>query len=122
MNYTIALSEEAQAKLSQLPADVVALLPDHFARLAAHPVTLSIPGAPPASLPDRQIYAFPADFSDDRETALDRSGLASARGLGPIVLDRVSRLLSSANPATIRCLKIVIAGVSARPSHTPLPL
>jgi|SRR5262249_973085 len=66
MNYTIALSEEAQAKLFQLPADLAALLPDHFTRLAAHPVTLSIPGAPPASLPDRQVYAFPADFPDGR--------------------------------------------------------
>jgi hypothetical protein len=66
MNYAIALSDEARAKLFQLPADIVGLLPDQFARLAAQPVTLSMPGAPPASLPDRQIYAFPADFSDGR--------------------------------------------------------
>jgi hypothetical protein len=66
MNYTIALSIEAQAKLLQLPADIVGILPDHFARLAAHPATLSMPGAPPASLPNRQIYAFPADFPDGR--------------------------------------------------------
>jgi hypothetical protein len=35
--------------------------------LAEKPVTLSIPGAPPASLPDRQIYSYQVRLADGRE-------------------------------------------------------
>ena len=66
MNYTIVLTPEGQARVLQLPPEIRSLLPDHFAALAEHPVTLSFPGAPPASLPDRQIYAFPVDLPDGR--------------------------------------------------------
>jgi hypothetical protein len=53
MDYTIVLSDHATAQLGQLPPELLALIPDHFAKLAAHPATLSFPGAPPASLPNR---------------------------------------------------------------------
>jgi hypothetical protein len=66
VNYTIILTPEGQARVRQLPPDVQAILPEHFAALAERPVSLSFPGAPPASLPDRQIYAFPANFPDGR--------------------------------------------------------
>lgn len=64
MTYTIVFSDEARTRLLQLPASIIGILPDHFARLAARPVTLSMPGDPQASLPNRQIYAFPANFPD----------------------------------------------------------
>ncbi len=32
-----------------------------------HPVSVSIPGAPPASLPDRMIYPFPVNLPDASE-------------------------------------------------------
>jgi hypothetical protein len=67
MDYTIVLSDPASEKLEQLPPELLSIMPDHFAKLAAHSATLSIPGAPPASLPNRQIYAFPIDLSDGRQ-------------------------------------------------------
>jgi hypothetical protein len=36
-------------------------------RLAEAPVTLSIPGAPPASLPNRQIFPFRVTLPDGRQ-------------------------------------------------------
>jgi hypothetical protein len=67
MDYSINITPEGQSRIRQLPAEIQMLLPEHFARLAQRPVSLSFPGAPPASLPDRQIYAFPVSSSDGRE-------------------------------------------------------
>lgn len=67
MDYHLDVTEKVTAQIAALPPEVAAVIPDHFARLAAAPVTLSIPGAPSASLPDRQIYAFPVHLPDGRE-------------------------------------------------------
>jgi hypothetical protein len=67
MDYRLDVTDKATAQIVALPPEVAAVIPDHFARLAAAPVSLSIPGAPPASLPDRQIYPFPVNLPDGRE-------------------------------------------------------
>lgn len=66
MNYTVAFLPQGRAKILQLPAEIQALLPGHFDRLGASPTSVSIPGAPPASLPDRMIYPFPVTLPDGR--------------------------------------------------------
>jgi hypothetical protein len=66
MEYRIIVTPEGLAKMGRLPPEILALIPDHFARLAASPTSVSIPGAPPASLPDRMIYPFPVSFPDGR--------------------------------------------------------
>jgi hypothetical protein len=67
MDYLLDMTDKATAQVAALPPEVAAVMPEHFARLAAAPVSLSIPGAPPASLPDRQIYPFPMNLPDGRE-------------------------------------------------------
>jgi hypothetical protein len=66
MPYELIFQPPALDRLLQLPPEVRPFLPGHFERLRQHPVTYSIPGAPPASLPDRQIYPFPVDLEDGR--------------------------------------------------------
>jgi hypothetical protein len=60
--------------LGRAPADVQNLSPElrpefwrQMDRLAEAPVTLSIPGAPPASLPNRQIFPFRVTLPDGRQ-------------------------------------------------------
>jgi hypothetical protein len=67
MDYRLDVTDKAKAQIAALPPELAATVPDHFAKLAAAPVTLSIPGAPPASLPDRQIYPYRLTLGDGRE-------------------------------------------------------
>lgn len=57
--YTIRFLPPAPQQVRHLPPEVRAVLPIHLTRLAQHPVALSMPGAPPASLPNRLIFTFP---------------------------------------------------------------
>jgi hypothetical protein len=67
MDYVLNVTDRAKAQLAALPPEIAAIMPEHFQPLAASPVSLSIPGAPPASLPDRMIYPFPVNLPDARE-------------------------------------------------------
>jgi hypothetical protein len=60
--------------LGRAPDDIQNLAPEllpafwaQMDRLAESPVTLSIPGAPPASLPNRQVFPFRVTLPDGRE-------------------------------------------------------
>jgi hypothetical protein len=66
MKYRIVLTPEGRARVRQLPPEIRQLLPDQFDRLATSPTTVSIPGAPPASLPNRMIFPFPVSLPDGR--------------------------------------------------------
>jgi hypothetical protein len=67
MPYSLVFSPLALARLLNLPPEVRPFLPGHCERLRRNPVTLSFPGAPPASLPNRMLYAFPVDLDDGRQ-------------------------------------------------------
>jgi hypothetical protein len=67
MDYSLNITDHARVQLRALPPEIAAIMPHHFQRLSASPVSLSIPGAPPASLPDRMIYPFPVNLPDGRE-------------------------------------------------------
>jgi hypothetical protein len=66
MNYTFRFLGRASADVHDLPPELLAEFWPQMDRLAAAPVSLSIPGAPPASLPDRQIFPFRVRLPDGR--------------------------------------------------------
>ena len=68
MPYLLHFLVRAEAQLAAMSPELVAAMKPHLQRLAATPVSLSMPGAPPASLPDRQIFAFPFELSGQTHT------------------------------------------------------
>jgi hypothetical protein len=67
MKYSFRFLGRAPDDIQNLPPE---LLPEFWVqmdRLAEAPVTLSIPGAPPASLPNRQIFPFRVNLADGRQ-------------------------------------------------------
>ena len=67
MRYDLRFEVRAQDNVRDLSAELLPYLWPQLERLRESPVTLSMPGAPPASLPNRQIFAFPVNMPDGRE-------------------------------------------------------
>jgi hypothetical protein len=67
MQYTFRFLGRAPADIQNLPPELLPEFWPHLDRLAETPVTLSIPGAPPASLPNRQIFPFRVNLPDGRQ-------------------------------------------------------
>jgi hypothetical protein len=66
VTYVLNFRDHAKAQFLAMSPGLRAAMRPHLGRLAATPVSLSMPGTPPASLPDRQIFAFPFE-SDGRK-------------------------------------------------------
>jgi hypothetical protein len=67
MRYSFRFLGRAPDDIQNLPPELLPEFWTQMDRLAAAPVSLSIPGAPPASLPDRQIFPFRVNLPDGRE-------------------------------------------------------
>lgn len=67
MKYSFRFLGRAPDDIQKLPPDLLPEFWRQMDRLAEAPVTLSIPGAPPASLPNRQIFPFRATLPDGRQ-------------------------------------------------------
>lgn len=67
MKYSLRFLGRAPDDIQNLPQDLLPEFWRQMDRLADAPVTLSIPGAPPASLPNRQIFPFRVTLPDGRQ-------------------------------------------------------
>lgn len=67
MKYSFRFLGRAQTDVHNLPPELLPEFWVQMGRLAEAPVTLSIPGAPPASLPNRQIFPFRVTLPDGRQ-------------------------------------------------------
>lgn len=67
MKYSFRFLGRAPDDIQSLPPELLPAFWAQMDRLAEAPVTLSIPGAPPASLPNRQIFPFRVTLPDGRE-------------------------------------------------------
>lgn len=66
MKYSFRFLGRATDDVQNLSSELLPEFWTQMDRLAAAPVTLSIPGAPPASLPNRQIFPFRVTLPDGR--------------------------------------------------------
>ena len=57
MEYRLDVTDKVKGQIAALPPEVAETVPGHPDRLAAAPVTLSIPGAPPAQPVGREFKA-----------------------------------------------------------------
>ena len=67
MKYFMRFIGRAPDDIQGLSPELLAHLWPNLDRLSEAPVSLSIPGAPPASLPNRQIFPFQINLPDGRE-------------------------------------------------------